>query len=480
VKYLAYGAACLLIVALSLSPVGFTQAQDESEYDGVWFMEDFFMVLHINGDSVEVLVPGEGGCSTAMELELDGNSILENGVAEYTLELDGEVLTLWQGGSVFAEAEYVETLEEACAIKPFEVSIETITSVADLDTLASEIFAQTTLPGMAVAVVGPQGVIWSGGYGYANVEEKLPVTPDTPFMLASVTKVFTGTVLMMAREEKQIALDAEVNNWLPFPVDNPKTEGEVITLRNLAAHTSGLLDNWDYYLNVYSTGDSPIALGDFLQGYLTPGGEWYDADKNFGDWMPGEVMQYSNVGAALAGYLCEMFTGKPLDDYADAHLFGPLGMTNTHWHLADFPDTSLIAVPYSSDGTALEHYGYPTWPDGQLRSSANDLGRFLAAYLNNGEFEGVRILQPETIDIMLQTQFPNADPNQGFFWALGDEPGIAGHSGGDEGVATNIMINRTLGIGVILLTNSDSAEMGRVWEALVGPIFESAEVLTAE
>ncbi|MBI5958438.1 MAG: beta-lactamase family protein [Chloroflexi bacterium] len=481
-KHLLRGAVLLVIIVISLSPAVYSRAQDESEFDGVWFVEDGFVVLNIEGDLVEILAPGQDGCTPMMELELDGDEVFENGVVVYTLELaeDDEILVIWQGDEVAAEAEYYESLDEVCTMHAFDISVETITSLDDVETLISEVFDQSSIPGMAVAIVGPQGVIWSGGYGFADVDKGLSVTPDTPFMLASVTKVFTGTSLMMAWEEAGFDLDMPVNDLLPFQVDNPHTDGEVITLRHLATHTSGLLDNWEIYNAMYTPGDSPIALGDFLEGYLTAGGEWYDADENFADWMPGEVAEYSNVGAALAGYMMEMITGTPLDDYADAHLFGPLGMTNTHWHLADFPDVSIIAIPYENGETALDHYGYPTWPDGQLRSSANDLGRFLATILNGGELDGVRILQPETIDAMMQPQIPTADPYQGWFWALGDKPGEAGHSGGDPGVATNIGINRNLGLGLILLTNSDSSEMSLVWDALAGPIFESAAVLKGE
>lgn len=471
-------AAPLLIMVLTLSPASFSRAQDASGFDGVWVIEEASIVVNIEGSVVEVLSPGQDGCSPVMELELDGASLLENGRVLFTLELgeEGDTLVISQAGE-FVEAKAYDSLEEACAINVLDLSVKTITSLDDVETLASEVFEQVDIPGMAVAIVGPQGVIWSGGYGFADVEKGLPVTPDTPFMLASVTKVFTGTALMQAWEEEGFDLDTPVNDWLPFQVDNPHTEGEVITLRHLATHTSGLLDNWEYYDGVYSIGDSPIALGDFLQGYLVAGGQWYDADGNFADWMPGTTPEYSNVGAALAGYMMEMLTGTPLDDYADAHLFGPLGMTNTHWHLADFEDPSIIAVPYEADGTPLKHYGYPTWPDGQIRSSANDLGRFLAAILNGGELDGVRILQPETIDAMLQPQIPTADPNQGWFWALANEPGVAGHSGGDDGVATNITIDRNLGLGLIILTNSDSTGMSVAYDALAGPIFEGAAVL---
>lgn len=470
----------VIVLALSLGPVAPGLAQDDPKYDGVWFIEDMLMVLNIDGDQVDVMMPGLDECQPMMELELDGDNLLEDGTPILTLELDedADILIIWQGDEVFAEAEPVETLAEVCTLPDFDLSIDTVSSRADLETLVDEVFAQTTsLPGMAVAVVGRDGVIWSKGYGFANVEAGIPVTADTPFMLASITKVFTGTALMQVWEAAGIDLDAPVNDWLPFEVDNPHVDGELITLRHLATHTSGLLDNWEYYLGVYTPGDSPIALGDFLAGYLVAGGEWYDADANYADRMPGEAAVYSNVGAALAGYMVEMLTGTPLDDYADAHLFGPLGMTNTHWHLADFADPGLIAVPYVSGTIPLDHYGYPTWPDGQIRSSVNDMARFMAAILSGGEFDGARILQPATVDDMLRVQFPAVSSDQGWFWVVSPEDGTAEHSGGDDGVSTSMVLNRDLGLGLVLLTNSDTAEMGLVWSIIAKPIFEGAAAL---
>jgi CubicO group peptidase (beta-lactamase class C family) len=298
-------------------------------------------------------------------------------------------------------------------------------------------------------------------------------------MLASVTKTFTGTALLQAWEEGKIGLDDPINTLLPFEVNNPYTESEVITVRHLATHTSGLLDNWPVYGSLYVPGDSPIALGDFLQGYLVEGGEWYDAESNFADRMPGEEYEYSNVGAALSGYLVEATTGTPLDDYAEAHIFAPLGMTNTHWHLADYEDTSVIAVPYDADGTPLDHYGYPTWPDGQLRSSANDLGRFLAALLNGGELEGARVLSEATVAMMLTPQIPEASTTQGWFWITDTSQGylVAQHGGGDLGVSTLIAFSPDLNIGLVILTNTDDMITSPLGDALTSVIFNSSENL---
>ena len=151
--------------------------------------------------------------------------------------------------------------------------------------------------------------------------------------------------------------------------------------RNLHGQ-SGLVDDeavWGGYPgepdSLYVLGDSPIALGDFLDGYFRPGGEWYDASRNFAADAPGTYYDYSNLATALLGHLVESATGTPLDDHSDARIFAPLAMGDTGWHLADFA-VNEVAMPYESFGTqfvAWGQYGYPDYPDGQARASASKL-----------------------------------------------------------------------------------------------------------
>ena len=119
-----------------------------------------------------------------------------------------------------------------------EVSIETI---EELDTFIANQVSTHEVPGASVSIVANGEVVWSQGYGLANVEKELPVTADTPFMIASISKAVAGAALMKAVEEGQFDLDDDINTLLPFAVDNPQIEGEVITLRHLATHTSGLV-----------------------------------------------------------------------------------------------------------------------------------------------------------------------------------------------------------------------------------------------
>ncbi|MFA6032749.1 MAG: serine hydrolase domain-containing protein [Myxococcota bacterium] len=169
-----------------------------------------------------------------------------------------------------------------------------------LDSFIAKQMASGNIPGIAVAVVKGSGSCFAKGYGWANIEKKVPATKDTLWMLASVSKTFIVTSVMQLAEAGKIGLDDNVNMHLPFAVDNPGFPAVPVTIRMLLTHKSSIRDNWDVLNALLVDGDSPIALGDFLRGYLVPGGAYYDAAKNFYPTAPGAVHKYSNIGAALA------------------------------------------------------------------------------------------------------------------------------------------------------------------------------------
>lgn len=334
----------------------------------------------------------------------------------------------------------------------------------DLGDFIAERMDTARLPGLAAALVYDGEVTAAGAWGMANVEEDRPVGVDTIFNLASVSKTITAAAVMQAVEDGQFKLDDDVDDVLPFDVAHPDS-GKAITARMLLTHTSGIADNWDVMDVVYTDGDSPIALGDFLEGYLTPGGDWYYAGQNFGD-APGESYDYSNIGASLAGYLVEAASGEGFDTWTEDRIFSPLGMDACSWHLSDL-DEDDIAMPYgwySGDWEPYGFYGYPDYPDGLLRTSAPQLARFLAAFTAGGVYDGERILDADTVDDMLSAQIPDIDDTQGLIWYSWDLDGdtVWGHNGGDDGVATEILFRPSDGAGVVLLANGDGDRWGPV------------------
>jgi CubicO group peptidase (beta-lactamase class C family) len=339
----------------------------------------------------------------------------------------------------------------------------------DLDAYIHRQMRAGRIPGLSVAVVRDADTIWSRGYGRANIPHELRATKDVEFMLASVSKTITGVAVMKAVEDGLIDLDADVNDVLPFSVRNPEFPHDPITTRMLLTHTSTISDNWGVLTDVYVEGDSPMALGDFLAGYLTPGGRSYDAERNFLSGHPGARYRYGNVAVALAAYLVEAASGTAFDAWCDERIFAPLAMQQTSWHLRGM-ERRGIAMPYRYVVTqdryrAYGQYGYPDYPDGQLRSSAAELARFLLAFIRFGELDGARILQEETVREMRRSQVPDLIAGQGLIWYVLHRRGerLWGHNGGDSGVATQMFFRPTDGSGVITLANGDWRRDGARW-----------------
>ncbi len=349
-------------------------------------------------------------------------------------------------------------------------------NLGGLDETISSIMSEDGIPGVSTCIIKAGEIAWCNGYGYANIETEVEVTPNTPFMLASVSKTITGVALMHLIESGSIGLDDPINDHLVFDVQHP-TDDTSITSRMLLSHASGIDDNWGAMNSVIVDGDSPIALSDFLEGYLTPDGPWYDAEKNFGEWGVLGGFHYSNIGVALAAHLVEPISGKSFSDYCQTHIFEPLGMEETAWFMSELDEAS-VAVPYRRDESeweAVPHYGYPDYPDGALRTGAEPLAKFLVMFANEGSVDGNQILSEEAVSEMKRPQYPDLDSTQGLIWYSWNTDGVQyfGHGGSDSGVSTQIGF-REDGVGFVILMNGsgDGNTLGSIEDALLEYVVE--------
>jgi CubicO group peptidase (beta-lactamase class C family) len=337
------------------------------------------------------------------------------------------------------------------------------------------------VPGLAAGIIAGGQLVCTAVAGDADIEAGRAVAPDTVFAWASVSKTVTATAAMILFDEGAFGLDDDVVAYLPFAVDNPGCGGEPITFRQLLTHTSSIVDDEDTYDSVYTAGDSPIALGDFVQGYLESGGAYYD-DANFDAACPGEVVEYSNIAVGLLGHLVERMSGMAFDDFCRARIFEPLGMSETSFHLANL-DTAGVAMPYDGEVgsfVAHGHIGFPTFPDGLLRTSVPHMARFLAMNAGLGEAVGVRVLATDTAEEMRRVQFPALDDTQGLIWfhgSYGARADLVGHDGSDPGTSSLIFFDPADGAGVVLVANGDwydDNDDSPEADALFGALFAEA------
>jgi CubicO group peptidase (beta-lactamase class C family) len=346
-----------------------------------------------------------------------------------------------------------------------------------LDRFINSTMASEEIPGLAVAVVRDKQVLFAKGYGFADLERQIPATADTGFLISSCSKTIGAVTLMELYDQGKFKLDEDVNDFLPFSARNPHYPQKPITIRQLLTHTSSLARDWEDQNGDDSTapGDPKLSLGDFLKSYFTPGTPYYRPD-NFLNAAPGSTYQYSNIGAALWAYVAERIAGVPFYTLTRDTVFSKLGMTNTSWRLSDL-DQSKLAVQYHRNNgrlSPLEAFSYFEYPAGSVRTSADQLAKFLLMFMNDGSYPGGQLLKPQTAAEMRRRQIPNLDDSQALVWyydSVADHT-VLGHDGTDTGSGCYMFYRPSDKTGVIILMNvrnSDKAD-----EAIAPKLFDLA------
>src|SRR5262249_54334840 len=189
--------------------------------------------------------------------------------------------------------------------------------LSELDQFIEATMEEAHLPGVAACLVKNGGIAWAKGYGWANIVQQLPMTPETVLNVGSITKTITATAAMQLWEQGKFTLADPINDYLPFVVRNPFHPHTAITIRQLLTHTSSIRDG-SAYSTSYACGDPTMPLGSWLEQYLRANGALYQAQESFYDWEPGARFSYSNVGFGVLGYLIETISGTPFTQYCQA------------------------------------------------------------------------------------------------------------------------------------------------------------------
>ena len=372
-----------------------------------------------------------------------------------------------------------------------------------LDEFIQEQMKANNVPGLAACIVKKSGMVWSRGFGWADIENKIPMTDQTIQNIGSISKTITATAVMQLWEQGRFKLDDDVNKYLPFQVRNPHFADCPITFRQLLTHKSSIKDGPAYKAS-YACGDPTISLKDWIKDYLTPGGKYYSESENFHTWKPGTVeipkgpRAYSNVGFGLLGYLVEVMSGTDFSQYCQKNILTPLGMKNTRWYLEGVNIANHV-IPYTylpddfklPEGTTVETllprfpgqhlktggyfahclYSFPNYPDGLIRTSVRDLSCFLRAYINDGAYGNKKLLKKETIRTMLSDDHFG----RGLCWSkmeLKSGDVVWCHGGRDPGITTQMFFRPKDGVGVIIFFNCDS--LGNARQEIGERLFEEA------
>jgi CubicO group peptidase (beta-lactamase class C family) len=316
------------------------------------------------------------------------------------------------------------------------------------------------IAGLAACTIENGKIVWTGYYGYQNVEKKIPVTNQSLFMLASASKTVTAAALMQLFAKGKFSLDDDINKYLDFTVLNPYYPKIPITFRELLRHRSSIADNLGYLGQFWGVnkGDPTIRLKLFLYDYLSPHGKHFDKSKNFYNQSPNTKYNYSNIGVALIGYLVERISGEPFNIFCKKYVFDPLSMTHSGWFLRDV-DSNNVSMPYHYSESLHKYLpygygGYPDYPAGELRTSAEELSHFLIAWTQNGKWNTIQVFDSSSIQILTPNEF-NLGFHTWFLYGLNKGDILYSHGGGDNGVSTFILFDPFFKKGLIILTNGE-------------------------
>jgi CubicO group peptidase (beta-lactamase class C family) len=326
-------------------------------------------------------------------------------------------------------------------------------ALAGFDDVVTDAMKKFEVPGMAIAIVKNNKVIYAKGFGLRDVEKQLPVTADTLFAIGSSSKAFTTFVLGTLVEEGKIEWDRPVRNYIPwFKLYDPSMT-ERLTVRDLVTHRSGLpRHDLVWYNNFDATRESLVRK----LAYLEP-----SADLR-------EKWQYNNLMFLTAGYLTEVITGKSWEDAVRDRVLNPLGMKRTNFSVSDSQKDSDFAKPYGKRGDRVEKLPFRPitniGPAGSINSSVNEMARWVVAHLNGGKYDDKNIAEAATVDDMhrpymttgASSEFPEIVGGEyALGWFVDTYRGHRRiqHGGNIDGFSANVVIFPKDGVGMVVLTN---------------------------
>jgi len=323
-------------------------------------------------------------------------------------------------------------------------------TLEELQARITEVLEETETPGVGLALVGRDEVLFTGGIGVADRETGEPVTADTVFRIGSIGKSFVALAALILVEEGLLDLDTPVRELAPeIEFDNPWRDTDPVRVVHLLEHTTGWDDLAlrDYAHNV----EPPITLREALD---------YNPKTRRSRWRPGTSMSYSNSGPPVAAYVIQKITGRNFRE----RLFVPLEM-----EIADYQRSPAVAerlaTGYNGDDP-VEYWNISMRPSGSINTSAREMANFVQLFLNRGSFGDTTLLKPESIDRMESPRTSRA-ARAGLKIGYGlcnyttSSNGFVfhGHNGGMEGYLADMAYFPNHGLGYAFMINASN------WEA---------------
>lgn len=328
-----------------------------------------------------------------------------------------------------------------------------------LDTFALRLLKEWNAPGVTIAVVEKNKVIYTGGFGYRDYEKKLPVTENTLFAIGSCTKAFTASMLGMLVKEGRVDLDKPVRDYLPELKFKNEYTNDHATLRDMMCHRTGL-PRHDY--SWYGSTASRSELLDRIQ-YQEPSAELR------------EKYQYNNFMFMAQGMVMEKLTGKSWEENLKERILTPLGMSRTNMSVIDMAKSDDRSLAYTvKSGNIISAIPYRNidgiGPAGSINSCAKDMANWLITWINDGKFNGKEIIpasyrnQAITVQVATGGGLPGTENpdlhfgGYGLGWGMNSYRGHyrVEHGGGIDGFITSTCFFPSDSIGIFVVTDQST------------------------
>ncbi len=335
------------------------------------------------------------------------------------------------------------------------------------------------IPGVSVALVHDQDLVWARGYGYAHPDAEVPATPSTMYSVCSISKLFTSIGVMQQRDAGKLRLDDPVSGILPwYDLEQAHPDGPAVTVEGILTHSSGLPRE---SAHPYWTGpDFPFPTREAIIDGLSDQETLYPGRHYF---------QYSNLGMALAGQIVEQASGMTYDDYIRANILDPLGMSDTYTDIPEQHKGDRFATGYNRltrDGQRAEAPFFQTHgiaPAAGFASTVEDLARLASWQFRLLENGGTEVLGVNTLREMHRVHW--VDPDFDTMWGLGFSVGerggdrTVGHGGSCPGFRSTFQLKPAKKLAGIVMMNAQ-ASPDDVWARMMSTVGAALESIQSD
>lgn len=342
-------------------------------------------------------------------------------------------------------------------------AVDAAKQLRGFDTYMEKVLEDWNVPGIGVAVVVKDRIVFAKGYGYRDYGKKLPFTTKTVVPIASNTKLFTATAAGLLVEDGKLEWDKPVRQYVPAIQFYDDDLNASVTIRDMLSHRTGITRH-----------DTIWYKSDFTRKEL------FERLKYLEPTQPmRHAFLYNNMMYAGAGYVVELLSGQTWEDFTRTRLLGPLGMNSTVFSIAELQKAPEHGVPYTERRDSFELYSIPYYeeaqgvgPAGSMNSNLEDMSRWLIAQLNDGKVDGKQVIPAAVIKATMAPALamPNAALEARGYgellnsaygagrWTASYRGHLLSYHGGDiNGFHSQVSVMPYDGIGVVVLVIGDHA-----------------------